>query len=56
VGRTKGFGLLSGKALQQLREMGYADKYRVMDCPIHLIGVEFSKADRNIVGFDVETI
>lgn len=24
--------------------------------PIHLVGVEFSKANRNIVGFEVETI
>jgi hypothetical protein len=24
--------------------------------PIHLVGVEFSKAERNIVGFAVETI
>jgi len=24
--------------------------------PIHLIGVEFSKASRNIVGFEVETL
>ncbi len=46
----------AGKALQQLRDMGYADKYRAMGCPIHLIGVEFSKADRNIVGFEVETV
>jgi hypothetical protein len=24
--------------------------------PIHLIGVEFSKTDRNLVAFDVETV
>ena len=45
-----------GNALQQIRNMGYADKYRAMGCPIHLVGVEFSKTDRNIVGFEVETI
>jgi hypothetical protein len=45
-----------GKAIQQLRDMGYADKYRALKYPIHLIGVEFSKAERNIVGFDVEMI
>jgi len=45
-----------GKAIQQIREMGYADKYRALGRPIHLVGVEFSKTDRNIVGFDVETV
>ncbi len=45
-----------GKAIQQLRDMGYAEKYRALGFPIHLIGVEFSKTERNIVGFDVETI
>jgi hypothetical protein len=46
----------AGKAIQQIREMGYADKYRALGRPIHLVGVEFSKAARNIVGFEVETI
>jgi Predicted AAA-ATPase/PD-(D/E)XK nuclease superfamily len=45
-----------GRALQQLKDRGYADKYRARGEPIHLIGVEFSKADRNIVGFEVETL
>jgi hypothetical protein len=36
--------------------MGYADKYRALGHPIHLVGVEFSRTDRNIVGFEVETI
>ena len=43
-----------GKALQQLRDMRYADKYRPTGWPIHLIGIEFSKTERNIVGFDYE--
>jgi len=46
----------AGAALQQIKDMGYADKYRTLGQPIHLIGVEFSKASRNIVGFEVETI
>ncbi len=46
----------NGSALQQLKDMAYADKYRALDQPIHLIGVEFSKASRNIVGFEVETL
>ena len=44
-----------GKALQQIKDMAYADKYRARGEPIHLIGVEFSKTDRNIVGFEVES-
>jgi hypothetical protein len=36
--------------------MHYADKYRALGQPNHLIGVEFSKASRNIVGFEVETL
>lgn len=46
----------NGTALQQLKDMAYADKYRSRGEPIHLIGVEFSKASRNIVGFEVETL
>jgi hypothetical protein len=42
-----------GKALRQIKEKGYADKYRSLDQPIHLIGVEFSKKERNVVGFEV---
>ena len=44
-----------GTALQQTKDRGYADKYRARGEPIHLIGVEFSKDSRNIVGFEVET-
>ena len=43
-----------GKALAQIKEKGYADKYRHLKAPIHLIGVEFSKAQRNIAAFEVE--
>ena len=46
----------AGQALQQIKTMGYADKYRARGEPIHLIGVTFSKASRNIVEFDVETV
>jgi hypothetical protein len=41
-----------GKALQQLQDRGYADKYRSLGQPIHLIGVEFSKDNRSVVGFE----
>ncbi|MDR1228903.1 MAG: PD-(D/E)XK nuclease domain-containing protein [Azoarcus sp.] len=43
-----------GKAIQQIGEKGYADKYRSLNQPIHLIGVEFSKKERNVVAFVVE--
>ena len=45
-----------GTALQQIKDRGYADKYRARGEPIHLIGVEFSKDSRNILGFEVETL
>jgi hypothetical protein len=46
----------NGKALAQLHERGYADKYRALDLPIHLIGVEFSEQQRSVVGFEVESL
>jgi hypothetical protein len=42
--------------LQQIKDMAYADKYKARGEPIHLIGVAFSKASRNIVEFEVETL
>lgn len=42
-----------GKALQQIHERGYAEKYRARGEPIHLIGVEFSREQRSVVGFEV---
>ena len=42
-----------GAAMAQLQEKRYADKYRGLDQPIHLIGVEFSKDTRNITAFEV---
>ena len=44
-----------GKALEQLKQKGYADKYRNLGLPVHLIGVEFSREERNIVAFSAET-
>ena len=42
-----------GTAMAQLQEKRYADKYRGLDQPIHLIAVEFSKNTRNITAFEV---
>ncbi|MDP2099848.1 MAG: PD-(D/E)XK nuclease domain-containing protein, partial [Methylobacter sp.] len=44
-----------GKALQQLIDKNYAQKYQSLNQPIHLIGVEFSKASRSVVGFGTIT-
>ena len=46
----------NGSALQQMKDLQYADKYRAHKQPIYLIGVEFSKKSRNIVGFEVDTV
>ncbi len=45
-----------GKALQQLRDRRYADKYRHLDWPIHLVGVEFSRESRNLAAVTVERV
>ena len=42
-----------GAAMEQLKERRYAEKYRHLGEPIHLIGVEFSRETRNLVGFEV---
>ncbi len=42
-----------GKALEQLQAKRYAEKYRQYGEPLHLIGVEFSRESRNIVGFEL---
>ncbi|PWQ92198.1 ATP-binding protein [Leucothrix pacifica] len=43
-----------GSALQQIKDKAYAEKYRELGQQMYLIGVEFSKEDRNIVAFEVE--
>ena len=45
-----------GRALQQIKDRGYADRYRATGMPIHLIGVEFSRERRTLVAFEVETL
>lgn len=45
-----------GSALQQIKDRGYADKYRGEGVPLHLIGIEFSRERRTVVGFEVEQI
>ena len=48
--------LPAGKALQQLRDRRYADKYRAHGLPIYLIGIDFSREQRNVVGFEAQLV
>jgi hypothetical protein len=43
-----------GSALEQIKAKGYADKYRAAAEAVYLIGVEFERDKRNIVGFEWE--
>ncbi|MDE2906958.1 MAG: PD-(D/E)XK nuclease domain-containing protein, partial [Acidobacteriota bacterium] len=43
-----------GAAMTQLRERGYADKYRRLGLPIHLLAVEFSRETRNLASFETQ--
>ena len=43
-----------GAAMAQLKDRRYADKYRHLGQPIHLIAVEFSRDARNLAAFEVE--
>ncbi len=45
-----------GRALQQIKDRGYADKYAAEGRPIYLIGVEFSRERRSLAGFEVERL
>lgn len=40
--------------MAQLKEGGYADKYRHLNQPIHLVTVEFSREARNLASLEVE--
>ena len=41
-----------GSAMAQLSDRRYAEKYRAPGMDVHLIGVEFSSASRNVVAFE----
>jgi hypothetical protein len=44
----------TGAALQQTKEKHYAEKYQGKQLPIYLIGVEFSKTQKQIIAFETE--
>jgi hypothetical protein len=55
----------TGKAMEQLKERKYHEKYVGYEskhlgsgtvAEIYLIGIEFSKLDRNITSFDWESV
>ena len=47
----------SGSALSQIKEKKYYEKYEeIQNRKIYLIGVEFSKENRNITNFEYEAI
>lgn len=43
-----------GAAMERLKRRRYADKYRDLGEPIHLVWVGFSSDVRNLVAFEVE--
>jgi len=45
-----------GRALESLKEKGYAEKYKGKYSEIYLIGIEFSKEKREITRFEWENI
>ncbi|MBL0721894.1 MAG: ATP-binding protein [Sulfurovum sp.] len=50
------FKVDSKSALQQIKDKKYHEKYLSDKKPIYLVGIEFSKEDRNIGGFEWEMI
>jgi hypothetical protein len=49
-------GEAEGRALQQIKERRYFEKYLGKYPEIYLMGIEFSKESRNIVGFEWESL
>jgi hypothetical protein len=42
------------EALKQIKERKYAAKYRALNLPIYLVGIEFDKGKRNVRHFEWE--
>jgi len=43
-------------ALEQIKQKCYYEKYLALNQPIYLVGISFSKQNRNVVGFDWEKL
>lgn len=41
-------------ALEQVKRKGYAEKYRMGNLSVYLVGIEFDRSERNITGFQWE--
>ena len=52
----KGIRKALDSAIAQIREKGYAEKYRDRGEPIHLIGMVFGRKKRNLLEIRVETL
>lgn len=46
----------AGAALNQIKSRGYHQKYLSRGKPVYLIGIDFSRAERNITGFEWERV
>ena len=42
------------RALSQMRERGYGEKYRARGEPIHLVAVVFGREERNLLAVEAE--
>ena len=45
-----------GRAVRQIRERGYVEKYRERGEPIHLLGVVFGREARNVIAVGAELL
>ncbi|MCY4041378.1 MAG: PD-(D/E)XK nuclease domain-containing protein, partial [Gammaproteobacteria bacterium] len=45
-----------GRAVRQIRERGYVEKYRERGEPIHLLGVVFGREARNVIAMGAERL
>jgi len=54
IGKRKAIKEKGPTAIEQLKIKGYAEKYKALKRPIYLIGIEFDRKKRNIVGFKWE--
>ncbi|MDE0104488.1 MAG: AAA family ATPase [Bryobacterales bacterium] len=54
AGDGQGAERATARALAQIRELGYWEKYRGRGEPIHLVGVAFGRRERNLLGVRAE--
>jgi len=47
---------ITGNALQQIKSKQYYQKYQSAATSIFLIGIEFGKKERTIIGWEVEGV